>query len=69
MNFLMIPFFFIFILLGFANMMYPESMLRFGDYFKIRGERQYTDFAITMTRIGGFLIIVFSFIMLFSGVF
>ena len=32
----------------------PEFVLQFQDIFRIRGKREYTSFAITMTRFAGF---------------
>ena len=47
------------------NITSPETMLRFQDLFRIKGERQYSDLAIAMTRIGGMIGIILGFILFF----
>lgn len=53
------------IIVSIVNVATPETMMRLQDLFRIKGERQYSDFAIAMTRIGGMIGIVLGIILLF----
>ena len=66
--------FFDLIIFGFGlwSFLKPESVLKFGDMFRISGDREYTDFAIMMTKLGGIvsmiggIVLIFVVIRLFS---
>lgn len=57
------------IIMSSFSVIMPESMLRLQDLFRIRGDRQYSEFALAMTRIGGIIGIVLGFILLFVPVY
>lgn len=57
------------ILISSLSVFAPESMLRFQDLFRIKGDREYSAFAITMTRIGGMIGVVMGFIFLFMPIY
>ncbi len=48
------------------GIIYPETALRFEDMFRIRGKREYSSFAIAMTRFGGFIGILCGIFLLFT---
>ena len=54
----------IFSILGIA---YPETALRFEDMFRIKGKREYSSFAIAMTRFGGVIGMICGIFFMFSG--
>ena len=60
-----VVFFIFFLGYGVWSLTNPESILRWRDRFRIRGDREYTDLAIGMTRFAGVLSIVMSFVVLF----
>ena len=47
----------------------PISALQFKDMFRIRGEREYTAFAIGMTRFGGVIGIIFGIAIMFTDIY
>ena len=55
----------IFSILGIA---YPETALRFEDMFRIRGEREYSSFAIARTRFGGVIGVIIGIFLMFSDI-
>ncbi len=55
----------IFGILGFA---FPETALRFEDTFRIRGKREYSAFAITMTKFGGIIGVILGIFFMFSDI-
>lgn len=56
----------IFFGIGFLNILVPEEMLALRDMFRIRGQREYTDLAIGMTRFGGVIAIIIGIVFLFQ---
>lgn len=46
---------FIFIMVGILQFFFPEEALSLQDIFRIRGERQYSGFAIFSMRLGGII--------------
>ena len=48
----------LFILFGILEVMFPEKVLRFSDYFRVKKGAEYTDFAIFSTRFAGILMII-----------
>ena len=55
------------IFLGIAMIAYPITFLYMRDFFRIEGERTYTEDAIVGTRIGGGILIMAGLILVFSG--
>lgn len=55
----------IIILISVLLIIFPESALRFRDMFRIKGEREYTDFAIMMNRLGGILGVIMGLLLIF----
>ena len=45
----------IIILISILNITLPEVFLQFQDILRIRGKREYTSYAIKMTRFGGII--------------
>jgi hypothetical protein len=59
--------FFDLIIFGFGlwSFLRPESVLKFGDMFRISGDREYTDFAIMMTKLGGIISMIGGIVLIF----
>gem|GEM_PF-2610687 len=55
------------ICVGVVNIFLPEKMLRFNDYFRLKGEREYSSLAIAMTVVSGFFFIIISIMILVIG--
>lgn len=53
------------IMISCLNVFIPESMLRFQDIFRLKGDRQYSDFIIVMTRFGGIVGVALGFVTMF----
>lgn len=54
----------IIILFGIMNIASPEMSLRWHDMFRLKGEREYSDFAIGMTRFGGVIGIIMGIVLI-----